>query len=199
MGKTAFTVPIRDKQKLVDQVIGSGHLSIAEHITISLSIEGIDRATANQLVRHRLCTFSQQSMRYCDMKDVEFLIPDDKLTAVQEFRVRALLMHTKELYNQLVEEGVKKEDARAILPLCTATNLVMTTNLRNLIHIAELRMCTRAQKPIRELFTAIADRLYEYDPWLGRLLKPQCERLGFCPEHNGCGRKEPRKDDTGRR
>ena len=54
---------------LVQSVLQSGHTSIAEHVTFTFAIEGISRACSHQLVRHRLCTFSQQSQRYVEIKE----------------------------------------------------------------------------------------------------------------------------------
>lgn len=92
-------------------------------------------------------------------------------------------------YLILVERGTKAEDARAILPNATKTNIVMTCNLRELSHILSLRRCARAQKPIRELCNEMARILGEKEPWLKPYLEPQCIQLGYCPEGQSCGRK----------
>ena len=60
------------KLKLIKSCIESGHHSVLEHAYFTFSIEGITRACSHQLVRHRLCSFSQQSQRYCEFKNGVF-------------------------------------------------------------------------------------------------------------------------------
>lgn len=203
---------ITDKHlKLVKEILDSGHMSIAEHVNFTFAIEGISRACSHQLVRHRLCTFSQQSQRYVEIKenqgelyDLLHCFPtDEKIAKMKEIAEKYFVdvndnnyygyIHCLWQYALRVENGEKPEDARNSLPNATKTNIVMTTNLRNLMHICELRLCTRAQKEIRELFNLIKQEVTDNDPTLGNLLIVQCDRLGYCPEHKTCGRKK-RKD-----
>jgi hypothetical protein len=94
-------------------------------------------------------------------------------------------------YLKHIQQGAKAEDARNLLPNATKTNIVVTTNLRNLIHICELRLCTRAQKEIRQLFRLIKDEVTQNNKLLGNLLLAQCDRLGYCPEASKCCGKKP--------
>ena len=96
---------------------------------------------------------------------------------------------TSKLYNELVEAGIKKEDARSILPNATASSMVTSLNLRELIHLANLRLCTRAQLEIRMCVAKMCALVMEREPWLTEHLVPKCERLGYCDEDNSCGRK----------
>lgn len=201
--------------KLVGSVLESGHTSIAEHVSFTFAVEGISRACSHQLVRHRLCTYSQQSQRYVEIKeDLESLLNlrdeainngcttskslmnllDKYFVGITEENAGAYLdclIH----YVAQITQGKKPEDARNILPNATKTNIVMTTNLRNLIHISELRLCTRAQKEIRTLFKEIKKLVLERDDRLGNLLLCQCDKLGYCPEASKCcGRKPTLKE-----
>src|SRR6202008_4696806 len=72
------------------------------------------------------------------------------------------------------------EDARFVLPNATRTNLVMTTNLRALIHMSGLRLCTMAQWEIRRLFQLIRHEIFNVSPFLGSFLPPKCVPLGYC-------------------
>lgn len=175
--------------KLVKQVLDSGHQSIAENITFTFAIEGISRACANQLTRHRAgIVFAQQSMRYVNASDCDFVVPEGLSKEAYNI-IGETLAKCKGAYQQLIDLGVKKEDARSILPLCTTTNLTMTVNLRELIHLCNLRLCTRAQKEIRDLFKEIAKEVKKVEPRLAEYLVPTCEALGFCKEDKCCGRK----------
>ena len=88
-----------------------------------------------------------------------------------------------------ITQGKKPEDARNILPNATKTNIVVTTNLRNLMHISEIRLCNRSQKEIRNLFKLIKEEITKQNEMLGNMLIVQCDKLGYCPEHKSCGRK----------
>ena len=74
------------------------------------------------------------------------------------------------------------EDARFVMPNATRTNLVMTTNLRALIHMSGLRLCTMAQWEIRRLFQLIRHEIFTVSPFLGSFLAPKCVPLGYCDE-----------------
>jgi flavin-dependent thymidylate synthase len=89
-----------------------------------------------------------------------------------------------------IEKGGKAEDARDLLPNATKTNIVLTCNLRELMHICNERLCTRAQKEIRELVHQMRNGVVGVCPELGKYLQPKCEILGYCREHKSCGRKE---------
>lgn len=59
-----------------------------------------------------------------------------------------------------------------------------------MIHICNERLCTRAQKEIRKMVQLMTAEIVEQLSWAGEYLKPKCEKLGYCPEDKGCGRKE---------
>ena len=85
--------------------------------------------------------------------------------------------------------NMKPEDARMGLPNAAKTNITMTINFRELMHICNLRLCKRAQKEIRDLFKLIKEEVTKVDKRLGDLLVPTCEINGVCYEHKCCGRK----------
>ena len=162
---------------------------------------------SHQLVRHRHCTFSQQSQRYVEIKEnlknllelrnkgrilkEELYLMDICKKYFTGIDIDNFTMYLDILiqYLQNIKQGMKPEDARAILPNATKTNIVMTCNLRELMHMCNLRLCTRAQKEIRELFEMIQKRVTSIDSNLGNLLIPKCEVNGFCIENKSCGRK----------
>jgi thymidylate synthase (FAD) len=86
------------------------------------------------------------------------------------------------LYGELLASGIPGEDARFVFPNATRTNLVMTTNLRALIHMSGLRLCTMAQWEIRRLFQLIRHEIFAVSPFLGSFLAPKCVPLGYCDE-----------------
>lgn len=189
--KDVYKMPKAKKLKLIEQCIKSGHHSVLEHGVFTFAIEGISRACSHQLVRHRMASFSQQSQRYVTMSNgFEFVTPKAILSdyAKQTIFDNAMNRLT-EAYVALIEEGVKPEDARSVLPNACCTNIVMTCNLRELLHICNERLCSKAQWEIRSLVNKMCAEVIEKENWLIPYLAPKCEKLGYCPESKGCGRK----------
>lgn len=196
------------KWNLVKKVLDSGHQSIAEHVYFTFAIEGISRACSHQLVRHRAgIVFSQQSQRYVEIKESlqelrdirehngvaktagiveKYFVPSqDGMSGLKYAELDCLIE-----YRRLIEEeSMAPEDARQVLPNATKTNITMSINLRELIHICNLRLCTRAQSEIRQLFKLIKDEVNNVEPKLASLLVPSCEVYGFCTEGKCCGKK----------
>ena len=172
-------------QRLISGVIESGHGSTIEHVVFTFGISGVSRTLSHQLVRHRAgVAFDQQSQRYVSFKRAATMLPgtiaeaDPALRARYEEQVDGSLG----LYGDLLAAGIPGEDARFIFPNATRTNLVMTANLRALIHIAGLRLCTMAQWEIRRLFQLIRHEVFAVSPFLGSFLAPKCVPLGYCDE-----------------
>lgn len=176
--------------KLIERVISSGHYSTIEHIQISFAISNVSRACTHQLVRHRHMSFSQKSQRYVKEKgQFDYIIPPtiEKNPELKE-KFEKFMGEISSVYNELTEAGIPAEDARFVLPNAAASSMVASLNLREMIHIANLRLCTRAQYEIRMLVKKMCEELISQEPWLKSYLVPKCERLGFCDEDKSCGR-----------
>ena len=176
--------------KLVKKVMSSGHLSTIEHIQVSFAVSNISRSCSHQLVRHRHMSFSQKSQRYVKENQFEYLIPQT-INSNEELKEKfvSFMEEISKTYNDFIEAGIPAEDARAVLPNACATSMVVSTNLRELIHVANLRLCSRAQTEIRLLIKAMCDELIAKEAWLKDYLVPKCETNGFCDEDKSCGRK----------
>lgn len=213
MWNTCKEVDENKKWKLVKTVLSSGHQSIAENISFTFVIEGVSRSLLAQITRHRAgVVFAVQSQRYVEIKEDYKKLGDDG-TIINEntylertdiikildkyfiwdhnnyAEFHALLQALYCYLYQVQEMGMKPEDARYVLPNSTKTNITMTVNLRELMHICSLRLCNRASLEIRELFQAIKKEVEQKEEKLAGLLVPTCEVLQYCPEHKGCGRK----------
>lgn len=185
---------------LLSRVADSGHMSVLEHGSVTFLITGVSRTLSHQLVRHRLASYTQQSQRYTNMQEFNYVVPESIKNNIKAY---SLYEHTiadlKETYKTLIElleaDNVKnaKEDARFILPNACTTQLVMTMNYRELGDFLGKRMCKRAQWEIRELATEIYKLMNKYEPYIfgpNSIYKgPKCENLGYCNERNSCGRK----------
>lgn len=180
-------------EKVIFKALDAGHLSISEHYQFNILIEGVSRALTHQLVRHRHCTFSQQSQRYCKTENgFDYVTPDSIATNKDLKEGFDLCMTTlSKFYDILVKEGIKAEDARAVLPNACTTNIILTANLHELMHICNERLCTCAQLEIRKLFSEIRNQIVKDIPWTSKYLVPKCEKLGYCneSEKRSCGRK----------
>jgi len=136
----------------IKMLIRNKHESVLEHATASFKISGISRALSHQLVRHRLCSFTQQSQRYVNEKNFNYIEPDDIKNNSTAHEIYIELMECiRNRYSQLRDLGIKKEDARFILPNSTESEIIMTANFRELRHVLTLRGEKAAQWEIRRL------------------------------------------------
>jgi thymidylate synthase (FAD) len=173
--------------KLIGRVISSGHYSTIEHIQVSFAISNVSRACTHQFVRHRHASFSQKSQRYVKEKgQFDYIIPPT-IERDEELRGKfvELMEQISESYQEFVEAGIPAEDARFVLPNAAASSLVVSLNLREFIHIANLRLCARAQYEIRKMVEGMCKALDE--PWMEEYLVPKCKRFGYCDEDKSCG------------
>jgi thymidylate synthase (FAD) len=180
-------IDVAKMQRLISNVIESGHGSTIEHVVFTFGISGVSRTLSHQLVRHRAgVAFDQQSQRYVTFKKAATMLPqtiaeaDPRVRAEYEEQIEGAMA----LYGDLVGAGIPGEDARFVFPNATRTNLVMTVNLRALIHMSGLRLCTMAQWEIRRLFQLIRHEIFQVSPFLGSFLAPKCVPLGYCDEMN---------------
>lgn len=175
---------------LVKKVLASGHHSTIEHCQYVFTISGVSRACTHQLVRHRHMSFSQKSQRYVTEKgQFEYITPNTIKKAGLETEYDEFMSKTAKFYEKMISQGIPAEDARFILPNAAASSLVASLNLREMIHLANIRLCTNAQHEIRIMVKKMCDAVIEKDPWLSEYLVPKCEALGHCDEIRGCGRK----------
>jgi len=176
--------------KLVKKVLTSGHHSTIEHCQYVFTISGVSRACTHQLVRHRHMSFSQKSQRYVTEKgQFEYITPDTIKKAGLEAEYDDFMAKTAEFYEKMISQGIPAEDARFVLPNAATSSLVASLNLREMFHLANIRLCTNAQHEIRIMVKKMCDIVAEKEEWLSEYLVPKCEVLGYCDEIKGCGRK----------
>lgn len=183
----------KDPEKALAHSVASGHTSVLEHMNFTFDVTGISRAALAQVTRHRLASFSVKSQRYVRIGTDDLVIPES-LKEHPEFadRVKQLMQDTMDLYQEMVDAGVPKEDARYITPQAVTTDLIMTMNARELLHFFELRCCNRAQWEIRELADEMLRLCRAEAPEIFKHAGPGCV-TGRCPEMKPCG--HPRKKD----
>jgi thymidylate synthase (FAD) len=164
-------------------IMKSGHHSALEHASYTFAVDGVSRALTHQLVRHRLASFNQQSQRYVAMSgEIEAITPesiskDPELLALYN----TALDTANNTYQALLAAGVEAEDARYVLPNACVTKIVVTMNIRELLHFFEVRCCRRAQWEIQQLGTKMLELVSPTAPYIFMDAGAPCRR-GPCGE-----------------
>lgn len=170
----------------------SGHMSVWEHLNFTFHISDVSRALLAQLSRHRHISLSVRSQRYCDEAEFSYVMPltvEGNQSAKKE--MFGVMYEVGKSYRSLQEKGIPNEDARSVLPNACCTELYMTCNARALIEMSRLRLCSRAQLEIRELFRELKKGVEPVSPMVAAMMVPKCEQFQdafFCPEEKGCGK-----------
>jgi thymidylate synthase (FAD) len=164
--------------EFVRMVLARGHESVIEHQSMTVRFI-VDRGVSHEIVRHRLCAFSQESTRYCDYGtgDVVFIIPPWAPVSEGRYAAQAdiegigpwrtwitAMLDAEEAYHQLREEGWKPQEARAVLPNSLKTEIVVTANLREWRHILKLRTSSAAHPQMREVMSPLLQELHCHLP-----------------------------------
>jgi thymidylate synthase (FAD) len=186
-------------RRVLKTVLTSGHLSTLEHASYTFAIDGVSRALTHQLVRHRLASYNQQSQRYVTYaEEPDFIIPPSVQADAGARRIfDASTAAVFDAYRTLLDAGIPAEDARYLLPNAMETKIVVTMNIRELLHFFELRCCKRAQWEIRELALRMLALAEVTAPYIFLDAGAACRR-GPCSEgKKTCGdpyAKAPKRD-----
>jgi len=118
-------------------------------------------------VRHRLASYSQESQRYCNYSkgkfnnEVTYVVPNVDEVNLVLFQA---LQDAEKYYFELLKQGFDPDEARAILPNATKTEIVMTANMREWRHFLKLRLSKHASREIRFIAREILKLLDKYYP-----------------------------------
>jgi len=188
------TMPPERVKSVLSTIMKSGHFSTLEHVSYTFAVDGVSRALTHQLVRHRLASFNQQSQRYVKFSDgVETVKPhtveeNEEASRVFDEAIEAVI----EGYQKLLDMGIPAEDARYLLPNAAETKIVITMNIRELLHFFSLRCCNRAQWEIREMAHKMLELVRPTAPYIFMDAGAPCIR-GDCPEGKmTCGNPYPK-------
>lgn len=181
-------------KEFIKKIIESGHESVIEHQSVSVLFI-CDRGVSHEIVRHRLCSFSQESTRFCNYNKDQF---DNQLTFIiplwfdgidegkyegtievpsespRQIWLRA--MHRAELdYIKLIKIGWQPQQARSVLPNALKTEIVVTANLREWRTIFKQRTSVKAHPQMRELMVPLLEDFKEAIPVVFDDIKPYRE------------------------
>lgn len=193
--KVCYDTPKEKAEKVGEHCLESGHLSGSRHLYMVFEIKNVPRSLIDQLVRHEQGVVKNvQSLRYCN-KDGKV-----SLYAAPEILNDAYLVHELDLFESgvqnrydliqatLKDSGITgeraNEIARTVLPIGIATECSFAVNLEGLIHLANVRLCNRAELPIRTIVKEMVRQVVEVEPRYKPFLVPNCKKLGYCPEGN---------------
>lgn len=167
----------------IEKQLSRGHYGPWEHPQITFAVEGVSRVTMAQITRHRHMTFDVQSQRYVDFSDTEAIVPkslrdpdhfsretgevelDEDGLSHWRNAYRDMTSQQLDYYEDMVEAGIPKEDARFILPLGTPVNMTFSGNARTFMHLLDMRKKANAQWEIRQLSERLIEELKEWMPY----------------------------------
>ena len=126
-----------DKQKnlnLISKVVASGHKTVLEHHYFNIAFNNVSIFIEQFLIEFRLASYTIKSGRYVNFSNAGFNLP----TEFNEEQTKLLKAHYKKMfkiYKKFVDAGVPVEDARFVLPYGLKTNIYMSLNARELVHV----------------------------------------------------------------
>lgn len=176
-------------ETFIKKLTDLGHQSPLEHCSFTFGIEGVSRALSHQLVRHRIASYSQKSQRYVKEGQFEYIVPPTIVeNPTEKYMFEEFMRRAQEVYDCLVANGIPAEDARFVLPNACETKIIVTMNIRSLLHFFEERCCSRAQWEIRHMAYAMLRICKEVAPNLFAKAGASCVR-GKCKEGKmSCGK-----------
>lgn len=145
-------------RKLVSTIIDKGHHAMIEFADMTVKFYDVSRGFTHEMVRHRLCSFGQESTRYVDESDFKVVVPPHKdeykviVESSDEMGLSSLaewLDMNEAAYRSLRTAGWKPEDARQVLPIAIKSQIVVKANLREWRHIFKMRCDRYAHWEIR--------------------------------------------------
>ena len=144
-------------EKFIAGIIKRGHESVIEHGSITVKVT-CDRGVTHEIVRHRIASYSQESTRYCNYSKEGF---GGEITVIRPFYLvegtegwqywKEACWTAERRYFELLNWGCTPQEARAVLPTCLKTEVVMTANLREWRHFFKLRTAPAAHPQMREV------------------------------------------------
>lgn len=200
-----YNTPKKYAEKIGKSVLSDGHYSGSRADFFRFEVILAPRYTVDQAVRHEQGVVKNvQSQRYVDMSNFNLYVTD--LVANDEYLREEMRRHeeeTQERYKRMKKylednyhlSGEKANDQiRGILPIGSESKFNFALNIEGLVHFMNMRLCTRADKPIRILAKKMREEVRKVTLAYDELLVPMCESRLYCTEKNTCGM-YPRKEE----
>ena len=184
-GRTAYKSEDRITENsaipFITNIVKRNHLAVIEFGNMVVRFI-VDRGVSHEIVRHRLCSFLQESTRYCNYASGKFnneitvIEPAgfDKWNIEQKTQWQNGLEACQEKYNKLIEGGLTPQQARAVLPNSLKTEIVVKANFREWRHIFQLRAVEKAAHPdMRNVMIPLYLKARDFCPEIFDLGDPQ--------------------------
>lgn len=154
--------------KFCSMIAKNQHLSVLEHASATVRFI-VNRGFTHELVRHRIASFSQESTRYCNYnkKGIRFIIPpwtqdiipsylNDTNDIKQNLSIQSkiwleAMLNAEAAYKRLIDLGRKPQEARGVLPIDLKTEIIMTANIREWMHVFKMRASKKAHPQMQEI------------------------------------------------
>jgi thymidylate synthase (FAD) len=170
-------------EELIQQLLQRGHYGPFEHVQAIFTVSDVSRVTMAQITRHRMMSFDVQSMRYVDFSSGSDVVVPKSLRSADHFsretgevdlyeedraelreQYESLVEDASSFYEDAVEMGMPKEDARFGLPLGSSVSWTMSGNARHMLHVLDMRRKGDAQWEVRELSDLMLEELKDWMP-----------------------------------
>lgn len=137
--------------RFVKMILSAQHESVIEHVSATVKFV-VDRGISHEIVRHRIASYTQESTRYVNYqkKGIQFIEPPGLTPEGRNLWTRAMGV-AEACYLQMIDQGIKPQIARSVLPNALKTEVIMTANLRTWRHFFKLRTAKGAHPQIREV------------------------------------------------
>lgn len=162
-----------ENEDYLANILKQQHYSVLEHASATFLLQGVSRSFTHELVRHRHLSFSQVSQRYVEPKSGDYVVPpalqgnrcwESSIAALYEAGVRQAKIVSIDLQQQGLTKKQANEAARAFLPNCAATEIVVTGNLRTWRELLAKRLSPGADAEFQEVAAAILVELKREAP-----------------------------------
>lgn len=195
--KVCYDTPKEKAEQVGMHCLESGHFSGSRHLFFIFELKCVPRSAVDQAVRHNIGFVTNvQSLRYCN-KDGKVSLYAAPEIANDIYLSNALHNYEAQVQanydyfqNNMKAEGYNNEQAneiaRTVLPIGIATECNIAVNIECLIHLANVRLCTRAELPIRTIVKEMVRQVVAIEPRYKPYLVPNCKKLGYCPEGKDC-------------
>ncbi len=165
------SLPVEEKMKELEYMSNTIPSSW-EFVDYTFLIEGVGRGFTHQFVRSRHASFAQQTMRVLKMDKFDYVCGHDLKNDEANYGVYQDCMSVIQyFYDMLINNGVKIEDARGVLPTNISTNIAFKCNLRTLAEMASKRASSRTQDEYRSVLDGLISAVLEKHPWAKMFLR----------------------------
>lgn len=170
-------------KEYLENILKSGHGAVIEHAYVTYAFEDVSRVFTHEIVRHRLCNFSQESLRFVRPTSLKAYFPEvfKSLHYPVSGEVRDLFektfIHLEDVQRQLVDllgmddtaklfEDKKKlqSSMRRLMPIGMCTGIIVTANHRNWRHMIQMRTSKHCEEEMRKVFAMVAEDLHHSFP-----------------------------------